>query len=226
MIGALAIGFLGSFHCVGMCGPIMMAFMGPRQSKMGFLTYHAGRILTYVLIGAVFGLIGASFRLFQFQQIVTFVLGVMLLLLYGIPSMRHALERTYYESTFYRYLKGFLGRNLSTRKRWFLSGVANGLFPCGLTYIALAGAIALGDVFQGALFMIMFGLGTLPALVLVSFTTESIALRFKHLIPRTTSFIAMVSGMILILRALLISFPDFNQMVQANAATLITVCGL
>lgn len=226
MIGALAIGFLGSFHCVGMCGPIMMAFMGPRQSKMGFITYHAGRILTYVLIGASFGLIGASLRLFQFQQIVTFVLGVVLLLLYGIPAMRHTLERSYYESNFYRYLKSFLGKNLSVRKRWFLSGVANGLFPCGLTYIAFAGAIALGDVLQGALFMVIFGLGTLPALVIVSFTSGSFALRFKHLVPRTISFIAMVSGTILILRALLSTFPDLNQMVQSNAATLITVCGL
>ncbi|MEP0984303.1 sulfite exporter TauE/SafE family protein [Ekhidna sp.] len=226
MIGAFIIGLFGSLHCVGMCGPVMLAFMGPKQSKSGFMLYHLGRILTYVLIGTLLGLIGATVALFQVQKVMVFVLGFGLLLLYGIPSIRHNLERFYYESRFYQALKSFMSRNLSMRKRWFLSGVANGFFPCGLTYVAAAGAVALANPFEGALFMVLFGVGTLPALITLSFAGNIFSQRLKSLIPRSVSIIAILSGSLLILRGLLTTFPQFNQLVQANAAGLITVCGL
>ena len=226
MIGAFIIGLFGSLHCVSMCGPVMMAFIGPRQSKTGFVMYHSGRILTYVLIGLILGLIGATVALFQLQQILAFVLGFGLIVLYGIPSIRHQLERFYYESKFYHFLKSFLSKNLSMRKRWFLSGIANGFFPCGLTYVAAAGAVAIGNPLEGASFMVLFGLGTLPALITLSFAGSVFSRRLNALIPRAIPVIAIISGSILIMRGLLSTFPQFNQMVQANAAGLITVCGL
>ncbi len=226
MIGALIIGLFGSLHCVGMCGPVMMVFMGPKQSRSGFALYHSGRILTYVLLGTFLGLIGATVALFQIQQVLAFVLGFGLILLYGIPSVRHRLERFYYESKFYQFLKFFMSNNLSMRRRWFLSGVANGFFPCGLTYVAAAGAVALANPIQGAVFMILFGLGTLPALIVLSYAGNVFRGKFKALIPHSVPVIAILSGFILILRGLLSAFPQFNQMVQANASALITVCGL
>lgn len=226
MIGAFIIGLFGSLHCVGMCGPVMLAFMGPKQSKSGFALYHTGRILTYVFLGVLLGLIGATAAMFQLQKVMAFVLGFGLIILYGIPSIRHTIERFYYESRFYQVLKSFMSRNLSTRKRWFLSGVANGFFPCGLTYVAAAGAVAFANPFQGALFMVLFGLGTLPALTVLSFAGNIFFQRLKSFIPRSISFVAILSGSLLIVRGLLTTFPQFNQMVQANAAGLITVCGL
>ena len=226
MIGALIIGLFGSLHCVGMCGPVMLAFMGPKQSKSGFALYHLGRILTYVLIGFVLGLFGATAAMFQLQKVMAFVLGFGLIILYGVPSIRHSIERFYYESSFYQVLKSFMSRNLSMRKRWFLSGVANGFFPCGLTYVAAAGAVAFANPFQGALFMVLFGLGTLPALITLSFAGNIFSRRLKSFIPRSISIIAILSGSLLIMRGLLTAFPQFNQLVQANAAGLITVCGL
>ncbi len=226
MIGAFIIGLFGSLHCVGMCGPVMLAFMGPKQSKAGFALYHTGRILTYVLIGAMLGLLGATAVFFQLQKVLVFVLGIGLLLLYGIPSLRHNLEKFYYQSKFYQVLKLFLAKNLSMKKRWFLSGVANGFFPCGLTYVAAAGAIALGNPWEGAGFMVIFGLGTLPALIAISFAGNIFSRKLKLLIPRSVTVIAILSGSIMIMRGLLTSFPAFSQMVQANAAGLITVCGL
>ena len=226
MIGAFVIGLFGSLHCIGMCGPVMMAFMGPKHSKTGFALYHSGRILTYVLIGLLLGLIGATAAFFQFQQVMVFILGFTLLLLYGIPAIRHRIERFYYQSGFYQILKSFMAKNLSVRKRWFFSGIANGFFPCGLTYVAAAGAVALASPLKGALFMILFGLGTLPALTALSFAGSLFARRFKSLIPHSISIVAILSGSLLIMRGLLTTFPQFNQMVQVHAAGLITVCGL
>ncbi|WP_421765706.1 sulfite exporter TauE/SafE family protein [Ekhidna sp.] len=130
-----------------------------------------------------------------------------LLLLYGIPSIRHSLERFYYKFRFYQVLKSFMSRNLSMRKRWFLSGVANGFFTCGLTYVAAAGAVALANPFEGAVFMVLFGLGTLPALITLSFAGNIFSQRLKSLIPRSISIIAILSGPLLILRGLLTTFP-------------------
>ncbi|GAB4230185.1 MAG: sulfite exporter TauE/SafE family protein [Ekhidna sp.] len=226
MIGALVTGLFGSLHCVGMCGPVMLAFMGPNQSKAGFGMYHLGRILTYVLIGSLLGLLGATVFLLNAQKVLAFVLGFTLIFLYAIPSVRHRLEKHYYESGFYKLLKSFLSRNLSLRKRWFLSGVANGFFPCGLTYVAAAGAVAFGDPLKGALFMMLFGIGTLPALIILSFAGNMFASKIKFLIPRSVSIIAILSGSIMIMRGMLTTFPEFNQLVQANAAAMITVCGL
>ena len=226
MIGAFIIGLFGSMHCVGMCGPVTMAFMGSGQSRLGFASYHLGRILTYVVIGMFLGLVGESIAFFNLQQGLTFVLGAGLILLYGIPSTRHSLERFYYQSRFYQLLKSFLSKSLSMRKRWFLSGVANGFFPCGLTYVAAAGAVALGSVSGGALFMIAFGLGTLPALISLSFAGNFLSKKLKSFIPKSVTVIAVISGLIMIMRGLLTTLPSFNQMVQSNASGLITVCGL
>ncbi|MEQ6168795.1 sulfite exporter TauE/SafE family protein [Ekhidna sp. MALMAid0563] len=226
MIGAFIIGLFGSLHCAGMCGPVMMAFMGPNQSKKGFAFYHSGRILAYVLIGGILGLLGATIVLIQLQKFLVFFLGFGLILLYSVPSIRHRLERFYFESSFYQFLKSFISKNLSTKRRWFLSGVANGFFPCGLTYVAAAGAVALGNPFAGVLFMVLFGLGTLPALISLSFVGNVFSGRMKSFIPRSIPIIAITSGLLLIIRGLLTTFPQFNQLVQANAAGLITVCGL
>jgi len=226
MIGAFIIGFFGSLHCVGMCGPVMIAFMGSRHSIAGFSLYHTGRILTYVLLGSILGFIGASSSLFQLQQVLVLVLGLVLLTLYGVPSLRHRLEAFYYESSFYKSLRSFLSQSLSYKKKWFLSGVANGFFPCGLTYVAAAGAITVENVFEGTMFMVVFGLGTLPALIIVSFAGNRLFGFLKKLFPGSVSVLAILSGTIMVLRGLLSTFPHFNQMVQANASVLITVCGL
>ena len=226
MIGALFIGLLGSLHCVGMCGPVMMAFMGPKQHKVGFTLYHAGRIVTYVMLGGLLGLIGASATLFHLQQALVLVLGMMLVLLYGVPSLRHSLEKIYYQSTFYGFLRSFLVQNISMRRRWFLSGVANGFFPCGLTYVAAAGAVAFGNPIQGALFMVLFGLGTLPSLIVLRLAGNSLFSHMKQLIPKSVTVLAILSGSIMITRGLMSVFPHFNDMVRANAASLVTICGL
>lgn len=226
MIAALVIGLVGSLHCVGMCGPIMLTFAGPRPSFTTFGVYHIGRILSYLLIGALLGLIGESLHFFQVQQVLTIALGVLLLVIYTIPAFRASVERWYFQSAMYRVVQRVLAGNISKKRRWFISGMANGFLPCGLTYVAAAGAIALGDFFSGALFMALFGLSTVPALAVVAIGGSWISTHLKAYIPRSVSFIAILSGFIILLRGMLMTFPDFNQLVRLHAASLITVCGM
>lgn len=226
MIGAFLIGFVGSLHCVGMCGPIMITFVGPRQSSFTFLFYHVGRIFSYMLLGLMLGLLGASLHWFQFQQWVTILLGIALLVIYLIPKVRNRVEAWYFQSALYRYVQRAMASNLSLRKRWFLSGMANGFLPCGLTYVAAAGAVAVGGWQEGLLFMLAFGLGTVPALAVVAASGHLAGRRFKQYLPKAVPFIAILSGGLLLLRGLLMTFPDFQQMVRTHAVGLITVCGL
>lgn len=226
MITALIIGFVGSLHCIGMCGPLTLMIMGSQRSFSSFALYHSGRILVYVLLGLILGLIGQSIQLMELQKAITVGLGVALILLYGIPKIRNRIEQLYYNSWFNKRIRKVLSNQLSTKKRWILSGAANGFLPCGLTYVAAAGAIVLPSYIEAASYMIAFGLGTIPALALFTITGASLATRFKRLIPNTISFIAILSGSILLFRGLLMTLPNFNQLVQANAAGLIRVCGL
>lgn len=226
MIGAFLIGFVGSLHCIGMCGPLNMMMIGKKGMPIGFALYHSGRIFSYALLGLVIGFIGHSASFFHVQQFLTIGLGIALLFLYGIPSFRIKIEKAYYQSGFSRFIRKSLASHFSTKNRWVLSGVANGFLPCGLSYVAAAGAMASSSFTSSILFMVLFGLGTLPALAVLSLGGQFITDRFRSIIPRSISFLAILSGSILILRGLLITSPDFNQLVQKNMAGLITVCGL
>ncbi|MBC6401744.1 MAG: sulfite exporter TauE/SafE family protein [Ekhidna sp.] len=226
MTGAFLIGLMGSLHCVGMCGPVMLAFNGANQKSGGFAVYHSGRILSYLMIGLVLGGVGSFILILKIQQIATLVLGAIILLLYGIPDFRNRIERLYYQSKFYHFIRAIISKNLSLKRRWFFSGAANGFFPCGLTYIAAAGAIVMSDFWQGALFMLFFGLGTIPALFILQFSGNFIVRRFKNLIPGSMYFVALLSGLLMIYRGTVMIFPDFDAKVREGAIGLMTVCGL
>jgi len=225
MIGAFLIGLFGSLHCVGMCGPVMLAFSGANQKAGGFILYHSGRIMSYLIIGLILGSVASFISILKFQQVATLMLGVVILVLYGFPIIRSRIERFYYQSRFYHFIKSIISKNLSLKRRWFLSGVANGFFPCGLTYVAAAGAIAMSSLSKGMFFMLLFGLGTIPALFILQYFGNFFFKRFKSMIPRSLQFIALLSGLLMVYRGTVMSFPDFDMKVRESAVSLITVCG-
>jgi len=226
MIIALTIGFFGSLHCVGMCGPLMITFIGPNKSPLSIIYYNSGRIIAYAIIGLITGLLSSYLELLQFQRVATLVIGLLLILLYAIPSIRINLEKFYYQSRFSKLIRSLLSKNLSSGKKWLLSGFANGLLPCGLTYVAAAGALVQGSLYSGVFYMLLFGLGTLPALVGIYLGSTLMMMRYKNIIPAATTSMAIFSGLILLFRGALMTFPDFDQLVRANAISLISVCGL
>ena len=225
MIGAFLIGFLGSLHCVGMCGPVMLAFNGTNAKSSGVLLYHGGRIFSYILIGLLLGAVSSFVSVLRIQQVATLLLGVAILLLYGVPRFRSGLEKFYYNSRFYKQIKSSISKNLTLRRRRLLSGVANGFFPCGLTYVAAAGSIVMPGFLSSALFMLLFGLGTLPALFVLHYSGDFLFKRFKAVIPKSLHLVALLSGLLLVYRGALMSFPDFDAKIRESAMGLITVCG-
>ena len=215
LIAAISLGFLGSFHCIGMCGPIAMALPLGRETKfkrvVGGVVYNLGRVFTYGVFGLLFGLLGKGFVIGGYQQILSISLGVFILLGLLLPSRATSfLGLTKVILPIVTKVKSLLG-NLFKQKSYsslFSIGVLNGLLPCGLVYTALAVAATSGDVFRSTLTMLAFGLGTMPAVMSIGVMTSLMVKVSSH-----GSF-RQIAGCTLIFLALMGMAPNINPLVQ------------
>lgn len=226
ILAALAIGFFGSFHCIGMCGPIALALPVASKSNFTFfngrILYNIGRIISYSLMGALFGLIGLKFKLWGFQQSLSIILGILILVFILIPSK--------YRNRFLGYkliqnlinpLKAKIG-SLFKRNNpasLLVIGILNGFLPCGFVYIGLAGAMAAGGIINGILFMALFGFGTFPAMFAVSVFGKFIGLNFRSKLSKLTPMFAIMLAAIFILRGLNIGIPYVSPKMSSHSQT-------
>lgn len=205
---ALLLGLLGSLHCVGMCGPLAIA-IASKGIAPGRLVYNAGRILTYMLLGLVFGLAGGAARLAGMQQGLSIAAGIFILLWAVLPFLRNRFESsrivTALSSSVGKLITPLLRRNALLSQ--FGVGVLNGLLPCGFVYVALAAALAQPSIPASVGFMGVFGLGTFPAMFLVTFAPalfgRSSRTSLRRLVPVGTALVALL----LILRGLSLGVP-------------------
>lgn len=213
LASALVFGLLGSFHCMGMCGPI--AFMLPidRNNKTrGFfqtLIYHAGRVFSYATLGAIFGLLGRGFYLFGLQQQLSIAMGVMMIAVVLLPNVfaRFSVAKPIFRFT--SKVKNQLGASLKKKDNptFFTIGFLNGLLPCGLVYMAVFGALTATSVLEGVAYMSLFGMGTIPLMTgvvyLGNFTHKINRQRIQRIIP----FVVVLIGVIFVLRGLGLGIP-------------------
>ncbi len=210
----LALGFLGSFHCVGMCGPIALALPIGRWSiankVLGILLYNLGRVFTYTMIGLLFGAIGRGFYMAGLQQAISIVLGVSIIAIVVIPA--RAARRLDALTQHIPYIP-LVKKNITSlfKQKTFASlgliGVLNGLLPCGFVYMALAGAITTASILNGAAFMMLFGMGTIPAMFLVAFSSHLFPVDVRSRIRKTVPVFMFLIGSLLILRGMNLGIP-------------------
>lgn len=214
LLSALILGFMGSLHCVGMCGPI--AFMLPvdhnnNLKKLGQISlYHIGRLMAYGIIGLVFGLLGKGLYVFGMQQRLSIAIGILMILLVSIPSRvlnKFQLSRPIYKVI--SKIKSRLGQEFKKKSAdTFLTiGFLNGFLPCGLVYMALFGAIAMGNVPQGSLYMVLFGLGTIPLMTSAVYFSAFLKGNIKQRIRRLIPVFVIIMGTLFILRGLGLGIP-------------------
>ena len=211
---AFILGLLGSFHCIGMCGPIAFALPLDRssKSKMLFQTflYHLGRLITYSLIGVLFGLIGRGLFLSGFQQRLSILMGIIMILSVTIPVKvfnRFQITKPLYKLIGQLKQKLGLYLNKKSNKSIFLIGFFNGFLPCGLVYMALMGAIASSNTFLGATYMFLFGLGTIPMMTLAVYAGNVLKLSLRNKIQRIIPVFVVIIGLLFILRGLGLGIP-------------------
>lgn len=213
-ITPLTIGLIGSFHCIGMCGPIVVALPLKKHnlfSKIaGAILYNSGRVVTYSVLGILFGILGRGIRLAGFQQWTSILLGVAMIVSVLFPYFFRE------KITIGNLFSGFAARLINRLRKLFtdrsytsllMIGILNGLLPCGLVYVAIAGAISSGTVLSGALFMMMFGLGTIPLLLTATLASDAIGHRIRLKMQRVVPYFVFVLGVLFILRGLSLGIP-------------------
>ena len=221
---AFLLGLLGSFHCVGMCGPIAMALPLSRGQKwqimQSSIVYNLGRVVTYGLIGLIFGMIGWGVELAGGQKVFSVILGVFLLIFALLPQRMEAfilrlpglnlLFSSVKQQISSLFKQTSLGANL-------LIGMLNGLLPCGLVYLAIAGAMTSGNMLDGALFMASFGLGTIPMMLGVTLLGQFLRPNYRQFFRRLAPVIMAAFALLLISRGFNIPIPrelEFWQAIQ------------
>lgn len=221
IIAGFTIGILGSFHCVGMCGPIALALpVGNATSwkrTLFILLYNVGRASAYAIIGLLFALIGKQLFIAEYQQTLSIILGVSILLMLIYASFS-TLRIPFFDAYTNR-LKTFLTRLFKGEKKWYTFysiGFLNGFLPCGLVYVALAGALATADVWHSVLFMIAFGVGTFPIMFLVIVSGKYISLQWRNRMRKVVPFFVATMAILLILRGLNMGIPYLSPEMKAT----------
>jgi uncharacterized protein len=177
------LGFLGTGHCLGMCGPLVVALPGQFGRWSAHLIYHLGRLSTYTLVGAVLGSIGgglssvgagpdAPLSWLAHLQVALSVFAAVFLLLFGFMRMGILREPRWLAVAGPAAIPGF-GRALQGAMQQkkimslFFAGLMLGMLPCGLSYAAFARTLASASWLSGGKLALFFGIGTLPGLLLL-----------------------------------------------------------
>ena len=206
---ALIFGLISSLHCIGMCGPIAMMLPvdhhNPAKKAVQILLYHAGRISSYGMLGLLFGLFGRGLYLAGWQQRLSVVAGVLMIVIAIVPEKQ--LVRYNFSKPVYRLIakvKTRLGQQFKrkTPDALFAIGLFNGLLPCGLVYAALFGAIAMQSVTQGVLYMVLYGLGTVPLMSGVVYMSHFLGFPFRNQLQKVVPLVTVTLGLLFVLRGM------------------------
>lgn len=229
-LSALIFGLLGSFHCIGMCGPI--AFMLPvdrsNSIKQFFqiFSYHLGRLFTYSLIGLLFGFLGKGFYFFGFQQQLSIVVGILMILTIILPKAFKKYNFSKSINKLVMKVKSALGKELKKKGNdtFFTIGFLNGLLPCGLVYMAIFGALATANTFSGSLYMFVFGLGTIPLMTVVVYMGNFANGLVRKRIQQTIPYVVIFIGILFVLRGLGLGIPYISPIPVTNLVTSVEGC--
>ena len=211
---AFIFGLISSFHCIGMCGPIAMMLPVDRNNQAKkvtqIMTYHIGRLTAYGTIGLFFGLIGKGFFMAGMQQKLSIFIGVLMLFVVLVPQK--VVARYNFSKLVFKIVsnvKQHLGSQFKNKsyKSLFTIGLLNGFLPCGMVYVALFGAMAMQSASFGIIYMLLFGLGTVPMMSSMVYLNSLITISFRNKIQKIVPYVAVIIALLFILRGLGLGIP-------------------
>jgi uncharacterized protein len=229
IISGFILGTVGSLHCIGMCGPLSLAIPVQHLSTFkkitSLLLYQFGRIITYTIIGLATGIGGNVIYLAGYQQLFSAVAGAMLV----VFALFYFLGKTktfklLILRKFYTTVQQLIIKILASVKKWYsyvLLGMANGLLPCGMVYIALAATLSFTTIGHSAIFMAGFGAGTLPAMMLVAIVGHQLKPKFRLYFKQLVPFVIFFFGIILVLRGMNLNIPFISPVLPHESAQAI-----
>ena len=227
--GGLLLGIAAGFHCAGMCGPIVFSLSVQQANRLskktGLVLYNLGRVITYTLLGLLFGMAGRHFYLAGLQQWLSVATGIIIVILALQYFLRkHIGQPIWVQKVYGKLLPAMLHFLQSSSYTKFIAlGMLNGLLPCGMVYLGLAAALSHGSVMGSAAFMFAYGLGTLPVMLLVSFGSNNLSAQLKARFNRLIPYVTLTMGLLLVLRGMNLGIP-FISPVIGNAAGEVVPC--
>lgn len=223
ILAGFLLGFLGSFHCAAMCGPIAISLPSSNKSKLNFLlerfSYNIGRVITYSLFGMIFGFFGERIFMAGFQQLISVIIGIVILFYLVKPLLKKNssnLLNIQNSGSSFSFFKNIFAKFYSKNSKLSLFGIGilNGFLPCGFVYIALSGAVAMRSPMNGALFMMFFGIGTLPLMLGISMSKSFVSLQLRRKINKLSPAIALIFALIFIIRGLNLGIPYLSPKLE------------
>jgi sulfite exporter TauE/SafE len=217
LIIGLILGLSSSLHCIGMCGPIAMVLPLKDRSAFGVFSgvmqYNIGRIFVYSLLGSIIGAIGFTASLFGTLQVVSIITGIAMIV---FAWQKHLFSGF----TAWNSYNGFLSKGIGTilgsdsTFKLFLLGALNGLLPCGMIFIALMNAVTAGNPINGASAMIAFGLGTLPAMMIVGIAASKMNRSLQQRINTLVPYVLTIVGLLVVLRGMNLNIPYISPSIK------------
>jgi hypothetical protein len=209
-----------------MCGPIVAALPVDNRSRLslirGRLLYNLGRVITYSILGIIFGLVGKGFFMGGYQQLLSIVLGIAIILAVLIPGRlsQRAIAAIGLNRPFALLSNswGKLFKN-SSKLSLFGIGILNGFLPCGFVYVGVAGAVSTGSVLEGAAYMALFGAGTIPILFALGIAGSFVGVRVKRTFARVLPVFALLLGLLFVARGLNLGIPYISPRMTLNSVT-------
>lgn len=223
---ALSIGLLGSLHCVGMCGPIALALPLDRSNQWNIFKgnsfYSLGRLTTYFVLGFTFGLLGSGLQLMGIQQYLSIFIGVLIILGVLSQSNYFSIKLPAFYYSFINRLQSKLATKFQRKSNINLLsiGVINGFLPCGMVYMAIAGAVNSDSPFKGGLFMLTFGLGTLPLMWAVGVFGNKLSYNFRQNAKKLLPVFLLLLGALFILRGANLGVPYLSPVLVEETNNL------
>lgn len=182
------LGLLGTGHCLGMCGPLVVAFPSRVGSFAAHLFYNLGRVCTYTLVGATLGGLGGTLAKLgglAHLQVGLAALAAVFLLLFGLNRIGLMKEPGVLRAANPKWIPGYgvVQRAAGSRRPVDMLplGLVLGLLPCGLSFAAFARALPSGGFAEGGLLVVCFGVGTLPGLLLLGTAASRLMHRYRAL---------------------------------------------
>jgi len=216
---AFFIGLFSSLHCLGMCGPLALAIpIGKGRAGLFILwdklIYNLGRIATYCVLGLIAGIIGSGLWMAGFQQWVSIISGVLILLAAASRLIKRQSSITGAGAF------PFINRSLSyaLKHHWghLFIGMLNGFLPCGFVYMALAGAINTGAAGASAVYMFWFGMGTLPLMLLAMVGSGFFSMPLRSRLNKIAPYAMLFLGAWFVLRGLHLNIPYLSPAPVSN----------
>ncbi|MCC5918203.1 MAG: sulfite exporter TauE/SafE family protein [Cryomorphaceae bacterium] len=209
IFAAFLLGLAGSTHCLGMCGPLVLAmpFGNGKTRTIRMLVYHFMRAIMYALMGLIIGVLGIGFHLAGWQSPISIAAGLMVVVIGIWQLMGRGKFKININIPGVNQLRTKLIRQTGGPLRNALLGFINGLLPCGLVYTALAASIAAGGIWQSSVFMFVFGTATLPALFVLGWLPQLFPKFTGQQLYRVIPIVTIIVGLLFILRGMELGIP-------------------